>query len=96
MNQGLLLSIVLAPLLGSIITGFLGRQVGHIWSHRIAIVGVGVAFVISIWVFKLVVFDGQIYNDKVYQWMQAGSLSLEIGFLIDSLTAIMILVVTFV
>ncbi|NQY51575.1 MAG: NADH-quinone oxidoreductase subunit L [Piscirickettsiaceae bacterium] len=96
MNQNLLLIIVLAPLLGSIISGLLGKQVGRMWSHRVAIAGVGLAFIISIWVFKLVVFDDQTYNGQVYQWMQVGSISFEIGFLIDSLTAIMILVVTFV
>lgn len=96
MNQNLFLIIVLAPLLGSIISGLFGKKVGRMWSHRATIVGVSVAFIISIWVFKLVVFDDQSYNGQVYQWMQAGSVSFEIGFLIDSLTATMMLVVTFI
>ena len=96
MNQNLFLIIVLAPLLGSIISGLFGKKVGRMWSHRATIVGVSVAFIISIWVFKLVVFDDQTYNDQVYQWMQAGSVSFEIGFLIDSLTATIMLVVTFI
>ncbi|MGY8868486.1 MAG: proton-conducting transporter transmembrane domain-containing protein, partial [Methylophagaceae bacterium] len=47
-------------------------------------------------VFKLVIFDSASYNAQVYQWLQAGSLSIEIGFMVDSLTAIMLVVVTFV
>ena len=96
MNQTMLLIIVLAPLLGSIIAGLFGKQVGRVWSHRAAIAGVSIAFIVSLWVFKLVVVDGETYNQQVYQWLQAGSLSLEIGFLIDSLTAMMMVVVTFV
>lgn len=96
MNQSILLVIVLAPLLGSIIAGLFGKKVGRVWSHRAAIAGVTIAFAVSLWVFKLVVFDGQTYNEQVYQWMQAGSLSIEVGFLVDSLTAMMMVVVTFV
>lgn len=96
MNQTLLLIIVLAPLLGSIIAGLFGKRVGRVWSHRAAIAGVSIAFVVSLWIFKLVIFDGESYNQQVYQWMQVGSLSLEVGFLVDSLTAMMMVVVTFV
>jgi NADH-quinone oxidoreductase subunit L len=96
MNQTLLLTIALAPLLGSIIAGFFGKQVGKVWSHRAAIYGVGISFVLSVWVLKLVAIDGETYNQQVYQWLQAGSLSLEVGFLVDALTAMMMVVVTFV
>jgi len=96
MNQTLLLSIVIAPLLGSIIAGLFGQKVGRLWSHRAAVYGVGIAFVLSVWVLKLVAIDGEIYNERVYQWLQAGSLSLEVGFMVDALTAMMMVVVTFV
>jgi len=96
MNQSLLLSIVLAPLLGSIIAGLFGKQVGRTWSHRAAIVGVGTAFILSVWVLKLVVVNGESYNQQVYQWLQAGSLNISIGFMVDALTAMMMVVVTFV
>ncbi|MEC9315124.1 MAG: proton-conducting transporter membrane subunit, partial [Pseudomonadota bacterium] len=94
--KSLLLAIVLAPLIGSIIAGFFGKQIGRDWSHRITIAGVGIAFLLSLWVFKLVVADGVYFNDSIYQWLQAGSLTLEIGFMVDSLTAVMMTVVTFV
>jgi len=96
MNQSLLLSIVLAPLIGSILPGLFGKQLGKVWSHRAATYGVGIAFVLSLWVLKLVVVDGETYNQQVYQWLQAGSLSLEVGFMVDALTAMMMVVVTFV
>lgn len=96
MTQTLLLTIVLAPLLGSIIAGFFGRRIGRKWSHRAAIAGVSIAFFLSLWVLKLVVMDGATYNQAVYQWLQVGSLSIEVGFMVDSLTAVMMAVVTFV
>ena len=96
MTQNLLLSIALAPLIGSIIAGLFGKQVGKEWSHRAATAGVAIAFILSAWVLKLVVVDGQTYNQQVYQWLQVGSLSLEVGFMVDALTAMMMVVVTFV
>ncbi len=96
MNQTLLLTLALAPLVGSIIAGFFGNKIGNAWSHRAAISGVAIAFGLSAWVLKLVVVDGESYNQQVYQWLQAGSLSLEVGFMVDALTAMMMVVVTFV
>ena len=96
MNQSLLLGIVLAPLIGSVLPGLFGKQLGRVWSHRAATYGVGIAFILSLWVLKLVALDGETYNQQVYQWLQAGSLSLEVGFMIDALTAMMMVVVTFV
>lgn len=94
--KAFLLTVVLAPLLGAIVAGFFGRQIGRSWSHRVTIGGVAIAFLLSLWVFKLVVADGVYFNDSIYQWLQAGSLTLEIGFMVDSLTAVMMTVVTFV
>lgn len=96
LNENLLLALALAPLLGSIIAGFFGKKIGETASHTVTIMGVAIAFVLSTWVFKLVIFDGSSYNAQVYQWLQAGSLSLEVGFMVDSLTAMMLVVVTFV
>ena len=96
LNENLLLTLVLAPLLGSIVAGLFGKKIGEKASHTVTIIGVLVAFILSILVFKLVIFDNASYNAQVYQWLQAGSLSIEIGFMVDSLTAIMLVVVTFV
>lgn len=96
MTQTLLLTIVLAPLLGSILAGFFGHRIGRANAHRMTIAGVAVAFILSAYVLKLVLVDGETYNAAVYQWLQAGSLSIEVGFMVDALTAVMMVVVTFV
>jgi len=96
MTENLLLTIALAPLLGSILAGFFGNKIGNTWSHRAAIIGVATSFILSVWVLKLVAIDGETFNQQVYQWLQAGSLSLEVGFMVDALTAMMMVVVTFV
>ncbi|MFT7235105.1 MAG: NADH-quinone oxidoreductase subunit L [Methylophagaceae bacterium] len=96
LNENLLLTLVIAPLLGSIIAGFFGKRIGETASHTVTILGVGIAFLLSVWVFKQVIFEGASYNARVYQWLQAGSLSIEVGFMVDSLTAMMLVVVTFV
>ena len=96
MPQSLLLAIVIAPLFGSIAAGLFGRHLGRCWTHRITIFSVGVAFFLSAWVLKLVTVDGLTYNGTVYQWLQAGSLQLQVGFMIDALSAVMMTVVTFV
>ncbi|NOQ93873.1 MAG: NADH-quinone oxidoreductase subunit L [Methylophaga sp.] len=96
MTTNLLLALALAPLIGSIIAGLFGKKVGKVWSHRAAIIGVATSFALSVWVLKLVAVDGETYNQQIYQWLQAGTLSLEVGFMVDALTAMMMVVVTFV
>ncbi len=95
--QNTLLTIVLLPLLGAIITGLLGRQVGRRGAHIITISAVGVSCVLS---FQVLwgMLQGSIpnLNLTIYQWGRFGDLTLEIGFLLDSLSAVMLCVVTFV
>ena len=95
-TEQLLLSIVLAPLLGSIIAGLWGRRLGNSLSHWVTIIGVSIAFFASLWVAYLVISEGHYYNAMVYQWLSVGELGFEIGFLVDGLTAVMLVVVTFV
>ena|SRR5450631_3953518 len=100
LNPNLLLAIPLAPLAGSLIAGlfgtkFFGDKVGRTTSHTVTILGVAIAFVISCMVL-LDVMDGATFNGTIYHWMTVGSVKFEIGFLIDSLTAMMMCVVTFV
>lgn len=100
LNPLLLLAVPLAPLAGSLIAGlfgtkFFGNVVGRQVSHSATILGVLVAFIISCMTLSQVM-DGAKYNETLYQWMNVGGLKLEIGFLVDSLTAMMMCVVTFV
>ncbi len=89
--------IVLAPLLGAIIAGLFGRQIGRAGAHWVTNLSVAVSFVLSLVVFKHIVLDGNpAFNGSVYTWMVSDGIRFEIGFLIDRLTALMLLVVTFV
>ena len=95
LNENLLLAVPLAPLAGSLIAGLAGKAVGRKGSHRVTILGVFISFILSSIVF-FDVLNGASFNATVYEWMNVGSLKFEVGFLIDSLTAMMMCVVTFV
>ena len=91
------LAIPLAPLAGAIVAGLFGKRIGRVGAHTVTILGVAVSFVLSMIVFKHIVFDGaQPFNGSVYTWMISDGIRFEIGFLIDKLTALMITVVSFV
>jgi NADH-quinone oxidoreductase subunit L len=91
------LIIVLAPLLGAIIAGLFGGSIGRKGAHSVTILGVAIAFVFSTVVFKQIVIDkvGTL-NHTVYTWLVSEGIKFEVGFLIDELTAMMMVVVTFV
>ena len=94
-SQGLLLTIPLAPLAGALIAGLAGKWVGRRGAHFFTILGVLVAFICSAVVLAKV-GAGARYNATVYEWMVLGKLVMEVGFLIDGLSAMMMCVVTFV
>ncbi|MGB5941105.1 MAG: NADH-quinone oxidoreductase subunit L [Rhodanobacter sp.] len=100
LNPYLLLAVPLAPLAGAMIAGlfgtkFFGNKVGRTVSHTATILGVLIAFIISFQTL-LAVMDGAHFDGTIYTWMTVAGLKLEIGFLIDSLTAMMMCVVSFV
>ena len=89
------LAIPLAPLVGAIIAGFFGGQIGRKGAHTVAILGVATSFILSIIVLNHHMFSGgETYNGTVYTWMVSEGLNFEIGFLIDRLTVMMMAVVT--
>ena len=91
------LTIVLAPLLAAIVAGLFGRSIGRAASHWITILGVAISCALSAYVLKGLVFDGHAeFNGTVYTWMVSEGMRLEVGFLIDKLSAMMMTVVTFV
>ena len=95
--QNIYLAIPLAPLLGAIIAGLFGWKIGRTASHIVTIAGVAIAFILSVIVFNHIVIDGATpFNGTVYTWMVSNGIQFEIGFLIDKLTAVMLIVVTFV
>src|SRR5512146_1738212 len=93
--QTLYLLVPLAPLAGALAAGLFGKVLGRAWSHRITIALVAVSFFASLAIFQDVM-AGHLFNGTVYKWLSSGNTSLEVGFLIDRLTVMMMLVVTFV
>jgi NADH-quinone oxidoreductase subunit L len=93
--QNLYLLVPLAPLLGAIVAGLFGKVIGRTWTHRFTILMVAVSFAASVAIFQDVL-AGNTFNGPVYQWLTAGDTSIDVGFMIDQLTVMMMLVVTFV
>jgi len=93
--ENLYLLVPLAPLVGAIIAGLFGKLLGRTWTHRTTILLVATSFVASLVIFQDVM-AGHTFNGTVYQWMTSGDTRFEVGFLIDRLSVMMMLVVTFV
>ena len=101
LSASTLLAVPMAPLAGALLAGILGTSFGGNWigrrlSHTLTILGVLVAFILSAMTLKSVALDGAHFNETLYTWMVVGDLKMEVGFLVDSLTAMMMVVVTFV
>ena len=93
--QQIYLAIPLLPLLAAIVVGLFGKQLPRASAHIITILGVGAAFGLSVLVLNDAL-TGHVFNESVYTWLKSGNITLEIGFLIDRLSAMMMVVVTFV
>lgn len=101
LSANLLLAVPLAPLVGCVVAGILGTAfggnvIGRRTAHTATILGVFVAFLISALTLKNVALDGARFNETIYEWMVIGGLKMEVGFMVDGLTAMMMCVVTFV
>jgi NADH-quinone oxidoreductase subunit L len=101
LSASTLLAVPLAPLAGAVLAGVFGTKFGGNWfgrklSHSLTILGVFISFVLSAMTLMSVVNDGARFNETIYTWMVVGGLKMEVGFLVDSLTAMMMCVVTFV
>ena len=100
LSLSLLLAVVLIPLVAAVVTGIFGTAaggnlLGHRAVHTITIAGVAISFALSVWVLVLTA-QGVRFNQTLYEWMYVGNLRMEIGFMIDGITALMMCVVTFV
>ncbi len=95
--QSIHLTIVLAPLAAAIVAGLFGKKIGRAGAHWVTILAVGLSFLLSLVVLKHLYWDGgTTQNYSVYTWAVSDGLRMEIGFLIDRLSALMMVVVTFV
>ena len=97
LNPNVLLAIPLLPLLAAVIAGLGGRLIGRAGAHTITCLAVGVSCLLSLLVLKQVYFDrAPLYDAQVYSWLVSDGMHMQVGFLIDRLTALMMAVVTFV
>src|SRR5690606_18738014 len=97
LSKSVLLAIVLAPLAGAMLAGFAGRWIGRAGAHTATILGVAVSCALSCWVLWQLVGQGAApFNENIYTWFQVGGLEAHVGFMVDKLTAMMMVVVTFV
>jgi len=93
--QQIYLAIPLLPLLAAVVIGLFGKFLPRAAAHVVTIAGVAISFALSVYVLKDALVSMP-YNETVYSWLKSGNFSFEIGFLIDRLSAMMMVVVTFV
>ncbi len=92
--EAVYLAIPLVPLAGSIIAGLFGQRIGRVGAHSVTIGGVAISFALALYVFWQHVFGGaDVYNEAVYTWMVSDGIRFQVGFLIDNLTALMMVTV---
>jgi NADH-quinone oxidoreductase subunit L len=89
--------IVLFPFAAALIAGFFGKSIGKRGAHSVTIFGVFVAFVLNLFIFYHFIFaDGAPVDVNLYNWVVSGNFSFHVGFLVDRLSACMMMLVTFV
>ncbi len=96
LSTDILLAIVLAPLLAALVTGLFRHQVGRRGAHGLTILGVATSTVLSAWVLWQLLDGADPYNRNIYTWLQVGGFEAHVGFMVDTLTAVMMLVVSFI
>jgi len=97
MNLTELVLIPLLPLIGSLLAGLLGRVIGRVGAHTVTILSVAVSCALSFHILKQIYLDGvPAFDGPVYSWLVSDGVKLDVGFLIDRLSAMMMVVVTFV
>ncbi|MBD8879656.1 NADH-quinone oxidoreductase subunit L [Rhodanobacter sp. 7MK24] len=97
LSTSILLTIALAPLVGCLLAGFLGKQIGRAGAHSVTILGLLVSCGLAFYVLYQLVWGGAPnYNQDIYTWFAIGKYSASVGFMVDRLTAMMMVVVTFV
>jgi NADH-quinone oxidoreductase subunit L len=95
-QESILVTIVLAPLFAALASGLAGKVIGRVGAHCVTIAGVALSCALSIYVLKQLLDGAPVYNDAWYTWLVSDGIRMEVGFLIDRLSALMMVVVTFV
>src|SRR5271168_2101733 len=95
--ESIYLTIALAPLAAALAAGLFGRQIGRVGAQSVCIAGVALSCGLSFYVLYRLVFEGMApFDGPVYTWLLSDGLNIQVGFLIDRLSALMMAVVTFV
>jgi NADH-quinone oxidoreductase subunit L len=95
-SENILLTIVLAPLIAALLAGLAGKAIGRAGAHSVTILGVAIACGLSVYVLKQLLEGAPTFNENVYTWLVSDGIQMNVGFLVDRLTALMMVVVTFV
>jgi len=97
LSTSILLTIALAPLAGCLLAGFFGRFIGRVGAHCVTILGVAISCALSFYVlYQLTAGGAPTYNENLYTWFQIGPFNASVGFMVDRLTGMMLVVVSFV
>src|SRR4249919_752718 len=97
LSKTMLVAVVLAPLIGAILAGLFGRRIGRVGAHTVTIAGVALSCALSMYVLWQLVGQGAApFNQNLYTWFEVGGYNAHVGFMVDKLTAMMMVVVTFV
>jgi len=97
LSKSMLVAVVLAPLIGAILAGLFGRRIGRVGAHTVTIAGVAISCALSMYVLWQLVGQGAApFNQNLYTWFEVGGYNAHVGFMVDKLTAMMMVVVTFV
>ena len=97
LSTSILLIIALAPLAGCLLAGFLSRFIGRVGAHSVTILGMVISCALSFYVlYQLTLGGADSYNQNIYTWFQIGEFNASVGFMVDRLTAMMLVVVGFV
>lgn len=96
MNLLNMMSIIpLAPLLAACFVGFFGKRLPKYFSYSLPILGISISFCLSVYALYLTLYGFKL-NETIYTWLASGGYTFEVGFLIDSLSAVMMVIVTFI
>jgi NADH-quinone oxidoreductase subunit L len=96
LSKSVLIAVVLAPLLGAILAGLFGRRIGRVGAHTATILGVAVSCALSCYVLWQLLQGASPFNQNVYTFFEVAGYDAHVGFMVDKLTAMMMVVVTFV
>ncbi|UHQ18679.1 NADH-quinone oxidoreductase subunit L [Lysobacter sp. KIS68-7] len=97
LSKTMLVWVVLAPLIGAILAGLFGKRIGRVGAHTVTIGGVAISCALSMYVLWQLVGQGAApFNQNLYTWFEIGGYNAHVGFMVDKLTAMMMVVVTFV